>query len=136
MRITVSNCEVINSKDIYIHDRILEDFRFFRNEKILHLEFSEDKQEQPAANRKFSVDFLTVIGFEMTSGDFWGSSPYVLDFEYIDRKSMTLIPKLFDKKHQNNYQFCPLTDQADYFETVITFTSGDQLCIACKEIVL
>lgn len=50
MRITVSNCEVINSKDIYIHDCILEDFRFFRNEKILHLEFSEDKQEQPTEN--------------------------------------------------------------------------------------
>lgn len=134
MKIDVSNCDIINSKSITIHDCILADFRFDRNGKHLHLELSREEGEQKV--KRVYVDFFGVIGFEMTSCDYWGSSPYILDFESIEKGCMNIIPKLFDRKNQNDWPECSLSDQNDYFETVITFVSGDRLSVACKEIAM
>ena len=73
----------------------------------------------------------------MTSCDFWGFSPYILDFEYIEEyNDNTIIQKLFNKKDNNHYPFCSLNDREKYIETIITFTSGDQLIIACESIII
>ena len=71
----------------------------------------------------------------MTACDFWGHSPHILDFEYVERKNNTLIPKLFEKKDKD-CTYSSLRNQEDYIETVITFSSGDQLRIACESIVI
>lgn len=133
MIIDVTNGEIINSNVVYIHDSILEEFYFNRTEKKLHLSILK---EEGSCNKRFPIDFLYVIGFEMTCCDFWGTSPYIFDFEYVDHKDNTIIPKLFKKKENNDYPFCSLDDQEKYFETIITFTSGDQLIIACKNIII
>ncbi len=65
---------------------------FNRRKKELHLILLKEE------DKKFSIIFLNVIGFEMTSCDFWGSSPRILDFEYAEPKDTSLIPKLFEKK--------------------------------------
>lgn len=65
---------------------------FSSNEKKLHLSIYNESNK-----KRRSIVFLNVIGFEMTSCDFWGSSPHILDFEYVEPKDHTLIPKLFDK---------------------------------------
>ena len=71
----------------------------------------------------------------MTSCDFWGHSPHILDFEYMESENRLIIPKLFDK--EKLYPGCSrLTKQEEYIETLITFSSGDQLRIACQEIVI
>ena len=131
MIINVSNGKIINSKGVYIHDDILEEFSFHRAEKKLHLSILKELN-----NKRISIDFLNVIGFEMTSCDFWGSSPYIFDFEYVEDRDNTIIPKLFDKKDNNHYPFCPLNDREKYIETIITFTSGDQLIVACESIII
>lgn len=133
MIINVLNGEIINSKEVNIHDNILEGFCFNRIEKKLHLSILKEEKHN---NKRFSIDFLHVIGFEMTSCDFWGASPYILDFEYVEYNDNTLISKLFDKKDNNDYPFCPLNDREEYIETIITLTSGDQLIIACKSITI
>ncbi len=132
MIIDVSNGKIINSKEVYIHDNILEELCFNRTEKRLHLSVLKEEYN----NKRFSIDFLNVIGFEMTSCDFWGSSPYILDFEYVEHNDNKIIPKLFEKKNNNDYPFCLLKDQEKYIETIITFASGDQLIIACERIIL
>lgn len=133
MTIDASNRKIINSKEVYIHDGILEEFFFNRTEKKLHLSILKEGKDN---NERFSIDFLHVIGFEMTSCDFWGSSPYILDFEYIEQNDNTIIHKLFERKVSNDYTLCPLLDREKYIETIITFTSGDQLIIACESIIL
>lgn len=133
MIINASNGEIINSKDIYIHDDILEGLYFNRAEKKLHLSILKDCKSDDI---RFFIDFFDVIEFKMTSCDFWGRSPHILDFEYIEPSENTMIPKLFKKKEINNFTSCSLDDPQKYIETVITFISGDQLLVACKSIVI
>lgn len=133
MIIDASNSEIINSKEVYIHDYIFEDFYFNRTEKKLHLTILKETELN---NKRFSIDFLNVICFEMTSCDFWGTSPYILDFEYVEQNENSLISKLFKRKNNSDYPFFSLEDQEKYIETVITFASGDQLRIACESIII
>ena len=132
MIIDVSCGEIINSKKVCIHDDILEEFSFNRTEKNLHLTILK----QNITDNKYDIDFLHVIGFEMTSCDFWGSSPHILDFEYVKHDEIIILPKLFDKRNNNDYPFCTLKDRENYIETVITFASGDQLRVACERIII
>lgn len=132
MVINILNCEIINSNGVYIHDDILEEMLFNRTEKKLHLSILKAEE----SHKIFCIDFLNVIGFEMTSCDFWGASPHILDFEYVEECDNIIIPKLFEQKKHTNCPFCSLLDQEKYFETIITFTSGDWLRIACESIVL
>ena len=131
MIIDASNGKIINSKEVYIHDDILEEFCFNRTERNLHLTILKEEEFN---NKRYSIDYLHVIGFEMTSCDFWGSSPHILDFEYVENN--TIIPKLFERKDNNDYPFCPLNDHEKYMETIITFASGDQLIVACENIII
>lgn len=133
MIIDASNAKVINSKEVYIHDDILEEFCFDRAEKKLHLSILK---EEKSNNKRFSIDFLHVIGFKMTSCDFWGCSPYILDFEYVEKKCNTIISELFEIKDNNDYSFCTLTNREKYIETVLTFASGDKLSVACESIII
>lgn len=133
MIIDASNGKIINSKEMYIHDDILEEFCFNRTEKKLHLSILKDEE---FGSKRFSIDFLHVIGFEMTSCDFLGSSPHILDFEYVEKNDNVIIPKLFEIKDSNDCTYCTLNNREEYIETKITFSSGDQLIIACKSIII
>ena len=133
MIIDASNGDIINSKEVYIHDNILDLLTFIRAEKKIHLSILKNIE---LPDTKFSIDFYNVIGFEMSSCDFWGYSPYILDFQYLKQEKNTLIPKFFEKKKNNNYQFCTLKEQEKYFETLFTFSSGDTLLIACETMII
>lgn len=133
MIIDTTNGRIINSKEVYVHDDILEELCFCRKEKKLFLSVLTAGNSH---NKEYTIAFLNVIGFEMTSCDFWGTSPHILDFEYAEDYDRTLIPKLFKEQSYNNSPFCPLKDQEKYIETKITFTSGDHLIVACESIIL
>ena len=76
MIINASNGQVINSKDVYLHDDILESMIFCRDEKILHLSLVKTWPVE----YEYSIDFFRVIGFEMTSCDFWGADLRIFGF--------------------------------------------------------
>ena len=133
MIMDASNGNIINSKEVYIHDDILEEFTFNRAEKKLHLSIVKEEKFNSV---RFSIDFLNVIGFEMTSCDFWDRSPRILDFEYVEKDNAIIISKVFEMKNSNDYPFCTLDIQEEYIETIITFISGDRLTIACKSIII
>ena len=130
MRIDKSNANIINSKSIYIHDDKLILLQFDRDTNTLNM-FLE--QTWPV-KFDYTIEFAKVGGFEMTACDFWGKSECVLDFEYVEGESQTIIPKLLKKwlsieKYESN-DFL-LENQ---FETIITFASGDTLIISCEYI--
>lgn len=133
MIIDASNGKIVNSKEVYIHDDVLEEFCFYRAEKKLHISVLKNESNY---SKSFSIDFMHVIGFEMTSCDFWGPSSRILDFEYVEKCNNTIIPKLFKIKDDNDYQDCTLSDQEKYIETIITFISGDRLRVACGRIIM
>ena len=65
MVINITNGEIINTKDISLHDDILEELSFDRKNKKLHLILFRE-----CDNRKISMFFLNVVAFEMTACDF------------------------------------------------------------------
>lgn len=129
MKIKAENGSMINSKTVNIHDFILESFLFDRQNNELVLRLLDEQN-----NLQHSLIFEGVIGFEMSACNYWGKSPYILDFEYMDPSEQKIIVKLFDKNEKENYPFCELKDISVYLETMITFVSGDQLFIACESI--
>lgn len=129
MTIDSSNGQIINSRDVYIHDCIFGNMIFRRDEKSLLLSLTKSWPVEC----KYSIIYFQVIGFEMTSCDFWGADSRVLDFEYVPNG--ILIPKLFSQRKEE-YSNCSLKEQQDYIETVLTFISGDTLRIACEKIII
>lgn len=133
MKIYDKNGSIINSRQVYIHDNTFYQMNFNWETKNLYIILANDTNK----NDTYIIQFMNVIGFNMTSCNFWGISPYVLDFEYIEHKERTLIPKLYDEYSKNlKDPTCNLEKNIDYIETAITFKSGDKLIIACEYIVL
>ena len=124
-----SNCELINTKDVYLHDDWFISLEFNRDEKILILHMIKYNNKQP-----YLMKFNDVAGFEMTSSDFWGASDTVLDYEYVTSEKAALISRL-----QNTWLDTPYTDknfcfEDHFFETLFTFTSGDSLRVVAKTV--
>ena len=130
MIINELNGPIINTNDIYIHDDILSVVEFDRIHKKLNLFCSKWMNR----SSQYSICFINVLGFEMTSADFWGASERILDFEYIKPQNRVVLPRIQKKWEQSSLPLKPSYDQ--YIETLITFASGDQLRVACESIVL
>lgn len=133
MIIDVNNGKIINSKEVYLHDDFLDDMRFNFLEKKLHLSVLYFRDR----SHRYSVDFLDVIGFEMSSCDFWGGSLRILGFEYVPQENQVLVLRLFNKKQEGgeSFAFCKMKSRENYLETLMTFASGDQLRVACENII-
>lgn len=142
MRINAANAYIINPQGINLHDCILEGIRFDRIKKELCLEVLDNRNAEYSKGRcstwigqgQHSILFRQVIGLEMTACDFWGMSPYIFDFEYTNSKDSPLIAKLFAEIERGNYDSCCLKSRAHYFQTTMTFSSGDRLTIASGQI--
>lgn len=133
MKIDEFNGKIINTEGVNIHDDILDQLIFFREQRRLSLSIIKEK----TIDVYYKIDFINVVGFEMTNCDFWGHSPHILDFEYVEESKRTLLPRL--KKEIEKYpfvKFSNLNDEVSFLETIITFTSGDTLKIVCECIIL
>lgn len=122
MRIDKSNCEIINSKEIYIHDSMFNDVVFDYQKKVLYVSILKNK----------IIEFHNVIGYYMTACDYWGEGPFVLDWELSDKFLLT--EKLF-MKTEDSIGNQRLNNKEKFFETVIILASGDKLIIACEYII-
>ena len=130
MQIDRTNRETFEA-EIYIHDSVLDDLRFDRREKHLHLQITDT---YPCPKRR-SIDFFEVIGFEMSACNYWGPSERILDFEYIDEEK-TLIPRLVEKRKNDRWPDFDAADPSKYIELLITFVSGDTLRVACARMTI
>ena len=130
MIINISNANIINTREVYFHDNILEDVSFNCKDKRMTLFIINE-----CGTEKRKILFEDAVAFEMTSCDFWGPSPYILDFEYIEKENEVIIPKLM-KRQEKDYDAASVKIDNGYIETKITFISGDQLSIVCKKIII
>ena len=67
------------SKNVSLHDDIFNSLIFDNNSGSITISATEAITE-----RDYSINFLEVIGFEMSNCDFWGVSPHIFDFECLD----------------------------------------------------
>lgn len=143
MIIDYKNGDIINSQDVYLHDDIFKNMTYdhSKNEICIELEtevLNFDREKQ----RKYCILFCNVIGIEATFCEFWGKSPHVFDFEFIDIKNEKLLPKLTNKasveseKNSRHIDYSKLGSKTNFIETLFTMTSGDHIRIVCEKIIL
>ena len=94
MKIDNKNGNIINTPSISMHDSVIFNFHYNRMDKKISLELEDEWNNYEI----YITRFNNVIGFEMTSCDYWGSSPHIYDFEYVEENERTLIPKLFARE--------------------------------------
>lgn len=133
MRITTKNCQIINTKDVYLHD-----------DYMLQLEYNCETQEMEILLEKFAtkdvykIIFYGVAGFEVSGCDFWGGGEErIIDF-YLETETRPLCMRLMEKSRENaRIAECPVgLMKLDVFESVFLFASGDELRIAADSIVI
>ena len=129
MRINAENSTVINSKDISVHDWIFENMVFNYLKKEMSIYLIEDSGQ----NRKHILKLYNVLGFKMTTGDFWGKSLHILDWELVE-DNYILLDELFEEKEKYEYSSIRLDEKKLYIESIITLISGDKLIIVCEYI--
>lgn len=134
MTINAQNKEIINTRNVHIHDDVLVNFDIDIISKSICLTFRSWEKEQC-----YTITFQNVIAFSSTCCGFWGSDEWdwAFDFEYLSPDRHRLIPALLRKAEVIGQE--PTRAVAhidDYFESMITFHSGDELVIACKSIIM
>ena len=129
MLINKLNADIINSGSVSLHDAIFHNLNFNFWEKKLTLQFEIESD----TNLYVQFNFLETIGFNMTSCDFWGRSPHVLDFEYIESEKYNLLSNLTERKNKSpHHPLCVLNSDKKFWECLFTFSSGDTLRIVCS----
>ena len=129
MKIDKFNCKIINTREINLHDDVLETFQFDRIQRKITFNLSRILDGEHLR----TLCFYDVIGFEISSCDFWGASECIYHFQYIEPNERVVIPNLI-KKWQTKVKTVPNITYDDYIETLFIFSSGDEFRIACKEI--
>ena len=123
-----TNADRIYSKETYLHDDMFHNLTFDRETcKLVVQCFSDEKGF-------YEIIFHDVIGFEMSSCDYWGPSPHISCFYAVDDNKCILIPKL--QREQKKY-FTPNDtpiDNKHYIEVELELISGDCLRVACKTV--
>lgn len=133
MRIDKTNSDVIRSQNVYLHDDMLVEIHFQRIARELVLPL------QKYGGEIYTIRFTHVLGFEMTSCNFWGPSRRIFDFELLEGEEQKLLPRLWKMREEKKPVGTTtpedgLGEKENYIETVITFVSGDQLQVVCEAI--
>ncbi|MBQ1371746.1 MAG: hypothetical protein IIY70_02325, partial [Oscillospiraceae bacterium] len=116
------------SKEVYLHDDLFRELKFERGAyKLIAQCFSY-------AKGSYEVIFRDVVGFEMTSCDFWGPSLRISCFYSVDVEQQTLIPKLQKENEKYVTPDNALIDNRHYIEVELELISGDCLRVACKTV--
>ena len=127
MIISKKNLCIVNTSEVCFHDDILISVFFDNGKKEIVL----NCQKGSNSKSEYVVHFKNVIGFQMSSCDFWGASECIFDFECISDDDLILIPYLM--KEWINIPKLNTTPNFDNFiEILFTLTSGDKLRIACE----
>ena len=124
MRIDYSNKEVIDSKDIYVHDAVFTGFNYDYENNIIEFEAIEYYYK-----KHFKFKFCNVLGFEMLSCDFWGHSPHINVWYISDTNDLST--KMKDIQREKKWEL-RLEDTSKWVESIIAFISGDTLTIVCE----
>lgn len=131
MKIDNKNKQIINTGKVSMHDDIITNFTFNRMKRILELKIKDGWNN----HKEGKIEFINVIGFEMSSCNYWGQSSRVSGIYCNSIEEYKLIPRLFKTKYDNpSWKYNELLNEEDYIEVLVEFISGDTLTIACEYI--
>lgn len=129
MIINYKNKDIIDSRQIYIHDSTFIGCNYhYLNNQISF----QTKNE--CCNKIFAFKFFNVFSFKMKSFEPWGESPYVLDWETIKDGDDYLLNEIVKEIDDNNYDLTRLKDYNELVSSIITLSSGDTLTIVAEYI--
>ena len=128
MIINFENKNIIGTKDYYLHDDKFCDFKYnYYENRIIFQTTTEDKSKMR------TIIFENVLGFQMLSGDFWGRSPHIFDWELITMEDDDpLLSKIMNNPDAKNVLDLRISSFDKCVESKIYFTSGDTLDIVCE----
>lgn len=130
MIINEANGNIINTKEVCMHDDVLVQVTFDSSSKNISMVIAKCGTSKDT----YTVNFMNACGFEMTACDFWGKSECILDFEYIEEEKRLVTPKLkniWEEESSFSFDFIGFKP----IETRVTLSSGDTLVIVCEYIV-
>lgn len=121
------NKELMNKKTS-IHDSEIVRFNYDYNNKTINLNLVST-----CWGRKYNIKFINVLYFESQNCNFWGEG-YSIISGTINIKNI-LIEKCITLLNENTKYYDNFSNNInDYIEYNITFNSGDEINILCKEI--
>ncbi|MBO4309181.1 MAG: hypothetical protein J5885_05055 [Clostridia bacterium] len=122
-------------KNICLHDKIIGTIQFDRLMKKMIIPIMPEN-EHDTDNTIHEMIFSNVLGYEITTCDFWCPSPHIFSFSFLSKEEERLIPKYYKKWCAQNDSFHTPENfpGAKSFEVLFEFTSGDTLSIACEEL--
>ena len=132
MKIDKNCADLILERRINFHDDSLLSFSFDRDNKRIDAEFADYSR----GGAPYRVCFLNTVGFEVTSADFWGFSECIFDFELAVGENRVILPKIERRWSEidASVALAGHKDYEDYIEVLYTFSSGDEMRIACHTI--
>ena len=129
MKITVENKEIINPKNISVHDGIIEKFEYNYLERICNIEILND-----CWNIRQTFCIKNIILMHQQNCEFWGCSPHVHCWCY-DEGQPFLKQLWIKQKSDKQFRFSLLEENPDiYFEHYFQFISGNEIRFICEEI--
>ena len=129
MKITVENKEIINPKNISVHDGIIEKFEYNYLERICNIEILND-----CWNIRQTFCIKNIILMHQQNCEFWGCSPHVHCWCY-DEGQPFLKQLWIKQKSDKQFRFSLLAENQDiYFEHYFQFISGNEIHFICEEV--
>jgi len=126
MRIDINNTSILSTKGITLHDDYFLNFNYFDSSNTITVNMlSRDH------NNFYTIEFVNVIGFKMSTCSFWGSTPHVYWFGYSNLNEQTIIPEL-KKIYKENPNFHNPFENKEYIEIELILSSSNTLTIACE----
>lgn len=113
-----------------VHDKQCYAVYFAYESKTLLLLLLGEREEDAS----LEIRFYDVLGYEMTSCDFWGPSPHVFGWSLVPDNERTLLPRFLSKAQEHDFDQTSLQRNQEYMEIEVQFTSGDTLTVLCGSI--
>lgn len=115
-----------------VHDTQCYAVNFAYENKTLLLLLLGEREEDAS----LEIRFYGVLGYEMTSCDFWGPSPHVFGWSLVPDNERTLLPRYLAEAGEYGYDQTGLQRNQEYMEIEVQFTSGDTLAVLCCSITI
>ena len=113
-----------------VHDKQCCAVNFAYENKTLLLRLLGERVEDAS----MEIRFNGVLGYEMTSCDFWGPSPHVFGWSLIPDNERTLLPRYLAEAEEHGLDQTSIQRNREYMEIEVQFTSGDTLTVLCCSI--
>lgn len=129
MLINIENKEIINSKEISVHDGVMGKISYDYDEKSCTFKISN-----PGWNKIQTFHIKGIIYMELQNCEFWGPGYNVCSW-YWDEKYIRT-KELFSRKKLEYQNLNSLLNEKSekYFEHVLYFNSGDEIRFVCEEV--